>query len=79
MVNGTSTFTKAYATIVSDIASKASQAKVELTAQSVITKSYFEKQQSISGVNLDEEYLGPVCSICQTLKLFRQQIACLRL
>lgn len=57
LVNGTSTLTKAYAAVVSDVASKANQAKADFTAQSVITKSYLQKQQSVSGVNLDEEYL----------------------
>lgn len=57
LVNGTSTITKAYAAIVSDVATKANQAKADFTAQSVITESYLQKQQSVSGVNLDEEYL----------------------
>ncbi|WGL99374.1 flagellar hook-associated protein FlgK [Arsenophonus sp. aPb] len=57
LVNGTSTLSKAYAAVASEIASKANQAKADFTAQSVITKSYLQKQQSVSGVNLDEEYL----------------------
>ncbi|HGJ5857553.1 flagellar hook-associated protein FlgK [Arsenophonus nasoniae] len=57
LVNGTSTLSKAYTAVAGDVASKANQAKADFTAQSVITKSYLQKQQSVSGVNLDEEYL----------------------
>ena len=57
LVNGTSTLSKAYAAFAGDVAAKANQAKADFTAQSVITKSYLQKQQSVSGVNLDEEYL----------------------
>lgn len=58
LIDGTSTYSKAYTSVVSDIAAKANQAKVDVKAQSVITDdSYYQKQQSIAGVNLDEEYL----------------------
>ncbi|WP_032115310.1 flagellar hook-associated protein FlgK [Candidatus Arsenophonus nilaparvatae] len=57
LIDGRSTYSKAYTSVVSDIAAKANQAKVDVKAQSVITDSYYQKQQSIAGVNLDEEYL----------------------
>ncbi|WP_334473846.1 hypothetical protein [Arsenophonus sp. PmNCSU2021_1] len=57
LIDGRSTYSKAYTSVVSDIAAKANQAKVDVKAQSVITDSYYQKQQSIAGINLDEEYL----------------------
>ncbi|MDR5615811.1 flagellar hook-associated protein FlgK [Arsenophonus sp.] len=57
LIDGRSTYSKAYTSVVSDIATKANQAKVDVKAQSVINDSYYQKQQSIVSVNLDEEYL----------------------
>nr|WP_119710929.1 hypothetical protein [Arsenophonus endosymbiont of Aleurodicus floccissimus] len=43
LIDGTSTYSKAYTSIVSDIAAKANQAKVDVKAESVITDSYYQK------------------------------------
>ncbi|MFP1724589.1 flagellar hook-associated protein FlgK [Lonsdalea quercina] len=56
-VNGNSTFSEAYASLVSEIGVKTQSAETTATTQSSIVDQLSEKQQSISGVNLDEEYV----------------------
>ncbi|MFP1878006.1 flagellar hook-associated protein FlgK [Lonsdalea quercina] len=56
-VNGNSTFSEAYASLVSEIGVKTQSAETTATTQSSIVDQLTEKQQSISGVNLDEEYV----------------------
>ncbi|WP_315710349.1 flagellar hook-associated protein FlgK [Brenneria uluponensis] len=57
LINGTSTFNDAYAALVSDIGVKTSGAETNNTTQESIVTQLTEKQQSISGVNLEEEYV----------------------
>ncbi|OSN01723.1 MULTISPECIES: flagellar hook-associated protein FlgK [Lonsdalea] len=56
-VNGNATFSEAYASLVSEIGVKTQSADTNSTTQSSIVDQLTEKQQSISGVNLDEEYV----------------------
>ncbi|CNE34936.1 flagellar hook-associated protein FlgK [Yersinia nurmii] len=56
LVNGKATLSGAYAGLVSNVGNQTSTAKVNSTAQFNIVKQLDEQQQSISGVNLDEEY-----------------------
>lgn len=53
--NGTSTLTGAYANYVNDIGNAASQLKSSSTSQSALVSQITSAQQSVSGVNLDEE------------------------
>ncbi|WJV60944.1 flagellar hook-associated protein FlgK [Pectobacteriaceae bacterium CE70] len=57
LINGSSTFNDAYAALVSDIGVKTSGAETNSTTQESIVTQLTEKQQSISGVNLEEEYV----------------------
>ncbi|HEY0209293.1 flagellar hook-associated protein FlgK [Acerihabitans sp.] len=57
VVGGTATLSTAYASLVSNIGTKTSNAEVTSTAQSNIVDQLTARQQSISGVNLDEEYI----------------------
>jgi flagellar hook-associated protein 1 FlgK len=56
LVGGTKTFNDAYATIVSDVGNRTSSLKVSSTTQGNVVTQLTKQQQSISGVNLDEEY-----------------------
>lgn len=56
IVGGTATFTGAYAGIVGDIGNQTSTLKINNTAQLNVVKQLTAEQQSVSGVNLDEEY-----------------------
>jgi flagellar hook-associated protein 1 FlgK len=54
-VNGTDTYFSAYSQLVSRTASLASEADINVSAYEVLTTQSKAAQQSISGVNLDEE------------------------
>ncbi|MEO3989043.1 flagellar hook-associated protein FlgK [Pseudocitrobacter cyperus] len=56
LVGGSKTFNDAYAALVSDIGNKTSTLKTSSTTQSNVVTQLGNQQQSISGVNLDEEY-----------------------
>ncbi|SMB39011.1 flagellar hook-filament junction protein 1 [Serratia proteamaculans] len=56
LVDGKATFSGAYAGMVSSIGNQTAAAKVATTSQSNIVTQLTNQQQSISGVNLDEEY-----------------------
>ncbi|EPQ6908330.1 flagellar hook-associated protein FlgK [Citrobacter freundii] len=53
---GKKTFNDAYATLVSDVGNKTATLKTSSTTQINVVKQLYNQQQSISGVNLDEEY-----------------------
>ncbi|RLM27212.1 flagellar hook-associated protein FlgK [Brenneria alni] len=57
LVGGNATFNDAYASLVSDIGVKAQSAETNRTVQSNIVDQLTERQQSISGVDLNEEYI----------------------
>ncbi|MGO2465961.1 MAG: flagellar hook-associated protein FlgK [Serratia proteamaculans] len=56
LVDGKATFSGAYASMVSSIGNQTAAAKVATTSQGNIVIQLTNQQQSISGVNLDEEY-----------------------
>ncbi|MDA5492572.1 flagellar hook-associated protein FlgK [Yersinia intermedia] len=56
LVDGKATLSGAYAGLVSNVGNQTSTAKTNSTAQANIVKQLTAEQQSISGVNLDEEY-----------------------
>ena len=56
LVEGKATLSGAYAGLVSNVGNQTATAKVNNTAQNQIVKQLEVQQQSISGVNLDEEY-----------------------
>ncbi|MFL3497055.1 flagellar hook-associated protein FlgK [Citrobacter portucalensis] len=53
---GNKTFNDAYATLVSDVGNKTATLKTSATTQNNVVTQLYRQQQSISGVNLDEEY-----------------------
>ncbi|MGY5957495.1 flagellar hook-associated protein FlgK [Kosakonia sp. BK9b] len=55
-VGGNKTFNDAYATLVSDVGNRTSTLKTSSTTQTNVVTQLTKQQQSISGVNLDEEY-----------------------
>ncbi|MGL5453495.1 MAG: flagellar hook-associated protein FlgK [Enterobacterales bacterium] len=55
-VGGSKSFNDAYATLVSNVGSKTSTLKTSSTTQGNVVTQLTKQQQSISGVNLDEEY-----------------------
>jgi len=55
LASGTTGFQGAYAQMVADIGSQAREVKVNQSAQTVLLNRVTESQQSLSGVNLDEE------------------------
>lgn len=55
-VGGTKSFNDAYAILVSDIGNKTATLKTSSTSQGNVVTQLSNQQQSISGVNLDEEY-----------------------
>ncbi|MER2369972.1 flagellar hook-associated protein FlgK [Photorhabdus laumondii] len=56
LVEGNASFSGAYASMVSTIGNQTSEANVDLETQNNITKQLYADQQSVSGVNVDEEY-----------------------
>lgn len=54
-INGTSSFNDAYAQLVNDVGSKAKSTEIASTSQDSITDQIYTAQQSVSGVNMDEE------------------------
>jgi flagellar hook-associated protein 1 len=54
-INGTSSFNDAYAQLVNDVGSKAKSADIASASQDSITDQIYTAQQSVSGVNMDEE------------------------
>ncbi|KFC83076.1 flagellar hook-associated protein FlgK [Buttiauxella agrestis] len=56
VVGGNKSFNDAYASLVSDVGNKTSTLKVTSTTQNNVVTQLSNQQQSISGVNLDEEY-----------------------
>lgn len=58
LVNGNSTLAQAYASLIGDIGVKTNSAESLSTSQSTIVDTLTERQQSVSGVNLDEEYVN---------------------
>lgn len=55
IINGTSSFNDAYAQLVNDVGSDAKSASIASTSQDSITNQIYTAQQSVSGVNMDEE------------------------
>ncbi|MWN31939.1 flagellar hook-associated protein FlgK [Gilliamella sp. Pra-s65] len=58
LINGTTTLKSAYTTLVSYIGSETQTAKVSSQSTQNITQQIYEQNQSISGVNLEEEYIS---------------------
>jgi len=56
LVEGKSTLTGAYASLVSNVGNQVASLKTNTTAQTNIVTNLQQQQQSISGVNTDEEY-----------------------
>ncbi|MBS0975616.1 flagellar hook-associated protein FlgK [Serratia rubidaea] len=56
LVDGKATLSGAYASLVSNVGNQTATAKTNSVAQGNIVKQLTEQQQSVSGVNLDEEY-----------------------
>lgn len=56
LVGGNKSFNDAYATLVSDVGNKTQSLKTISTTQGNVATQLKNQQQSISGVNLDEEY-----------------------
>ncbi|WMY72842.1 flagellar hook-associated protein FlgK [Buttiauxella selenatireducens] len=56
VVSGNKSFNDAYASLVSDVGNKTNTLKVTTTTQNNVVTQLSNQQQSISGVNLDEEY-----------------------
>ncbi|WP_434525146.1 flagellar hook-associated protein FlgK [Photorhabdus asymbiotica] len=56
LVEGKASFSGAYASMVSTIGNQTSTANVDLETQKNITNQLRVEQQSVSGVNIDEEY-----------------------
>lgn len=56
LVDGKTTLSGTYAGLVSNVGNQTATAKTNSTAQANIVKQLTAEQQSISGVNLDEEY-----------------------
>ncbi|PHM30997.1 flagellar hook-associated protein FlgK [Xenorhabdus innexi] len=56
LVDGKASFAGAYASLVSTVGSKANSAKISVETQGHIVDKLKETRESISGVNMDEEY-----------------------
>lgn len=56
MVGGNKTFNDAYAALVSTVGSTTASLKTSSETQTNVVTQLTKQQQSISGVNLDEEY-----------------------
>ncbi len=55
LIDGSSTFSDFYATLVNDVGSKTKQAQIDSETQNKMTESFYEQEQAISGVNMNEE------------------------
>ena len=58
LVNGTKTLNSAYTSLVSYIGSETQTAKISAQSSQNITQQIYEQNQSISGVNIEEEYIS---------------------
>ncbi|MXP51699.1 MULTISPECIES: flagellar hook-associated protein FlgK [unclassified Pantoea] len=56
LINGNATIAQAYASIVSSVGNKTSTLETASTTQQNVVTQLSDRQQSVSGVNLDEEY-----------------------
>ena len=56
VVNGNATLSQAYASLVSTVGNKTSTLETASTTQNNVVTQLSDRQQSVSGVNLDEEY-----------------------
>lgn len=56
VINGSSSLTEGYASMVANIGNKTANLKTTSTTQNNVVTQLTNQQQSISGVNLDEEY-----------------------
>ncbi|GAB1438809.1 flagellar hook-associated protein FlgK [Providencia sp.] len=55
LVDGGSTFSDFYASLVNDVGSKTKQAQIDSETQNKMTESFYGQEQAISGVNMNEE------------------------
>lgn len=58
LINGDTTLSNAYASLVSYIGSETQSAKISATASKNIVNQINEQNQSVSGVNIEEEYIS---------------------
>lgn len=58
LVNGTKTLNSAYTSLVSYVGSETQTAKISAQSSQNITQEIYEQNQSISGVNIEEEYIS---------------------
>lgn len=56
VINGKSTMTEAYASLVANVGNKTNTLKTTGATQTAVVTQLTNQQQSVSGVNLDEEY-----------------------
>ena len=56
LVNGNATIAQAYASLVSSVGNKTNSLETASTTQKNVVTQLSDRQQSVSGVNLDEEY-----------------------
>jgi len=56
VINGKSTLTEAYASLVANVGNKTSTLETTSKTQTAVVTQLTNQQQSVSGVNLDEEY-----------------------
>ncbi|QGU88027.1 flagellar hook-associated protein FlgK [Erwinia sorbitola] len=56
VINGKSTLTQAYASLVANVGNKTNTLQTTSTTQAAVVTQLTNQQQSVSGVNLDEEY-----------------------
>lgn len=56
VINGKSTLTQAYASLVATVGNKTNTMETTSTTQAAVVTQLTNQQQSVSGVNLDEEY-----------------------
>lgn len=56
VITGSSTLTQAYASLVADVGNKTNNLKTTSATQGNVVTQLSNQQQSVSGVNLDEEY-----------------------
>ncbi|SPY69045.1 flagellar hook-associated protein FlgK [Providencia alcalifaciens] len=55
LIDGGSTFSDFYATLVNDVGSRTKQAQIDSETQNKMTESFYRQEQEISGVNMNEE------------------------
>ncbi|MEX6113729.1 flagellar hook-associated protein FlgK [Providencia stuartii] len=55
LIGGTSTFSDYYATIVNDVGNQTKQAQIDSETQNKMTESFYQQEQAVSGVNMNEE------------------------